>query len=198
MRDIIKNLDSMLSKLDGSAAKDGDKTLPLKLKENVKVKDFNVNINLNLRVLKDEKSSAASSGRTGLLQKQGLGIQRPAFEEKRKTSDSIKLIQEIKEKFNKKGQPTQIAPTKKGSIDREYKIGSELKVGVTGRRIEVSSKDAELQSSKTSTGLKTGLGHRPSMELSKESPTSAKLMNPNLKIKNFEKVRLADVGLEGF
>jgi hypothetical protein len=198
MKDIIKNLDSMISKLDGNGFQDNDKTLPLKLKDKGKVKDFNVNINLNLRVLKDDKISSANV-KVNVPQKQIPTHTRNTFEEKRKTSDSIKLIQEIKDKFKKKVQPTQLTSVKKGSIDHEYKMGSEFsKGGLTGRRFGTSSKAIALTSSKTTTALKEGMGQKSSVEVSKESPISIKPSMSNLKIKNFDKVILTYKALKGF
>jgi hypothetical protein len=188
MRDIIKKMDSMLSKIDSNMVRENDRTLPLKLKDKVKVKDFNVNINLNLRVLKEEKSSPIV-GKGGFSLKAGLGYSKPTFEEKRKTSDSIKLIQEIKDKFRKKAQPNQLATSKKGSIDKEYKIESDpYKGGLSGRRLGASSKDIQVTTSKTSAFNKEGFGKKSSIEVSKESPITIKATHPSLKIKNFDKV----------
>lgn len=198
MKDIIKNLDSIINKLDGQAPQDNDKTLPLKLKDKSKVKDFNVNINLNLRVLKDEKPSA-SQVKVTVPQKPPVHSVRATFDEKRKTSDSIKLIQEIKDKFKKKVQPTQLTSIKKGSIDHEYKIGSEKsKGGLSGKRFGTSSKDILLTSSKTTTALKEGMGQKSNFELSKESPISIKPSKSSLKIKNFDKVSYHLQAVEGF
>ena len=188
MRDIIKKMDSMISKFDPSMVNETDKTLPLKIKDKLKIKDFNVNINLNLRVMKEEKGTS-STAKIAPVQKTTIGISRSPFEEKRKTSDSIKLIQEIKEKFKKKTQPNQITSSNKGSIDREYKIGSDpYKVGFTSRRLGGSSKDTLVTNSKAGSAKKEGLLQKFTSEISKETSKSTKQLNPSLKIKNFDKV----------
>lgn len=132
VKDIIKKMDIMISRIDSQDDFQNDKTLPLKMTDKLKVKDLNLNINLNLRVLKHEtinkqrppsmnkRDSQARSSKvhqnygldsassTALGQNsQKTGRTNP-MEEKRKTSESIKLIREIKDKFKKKIQPQQL------------------------------------------------------------------------------------------
>jgi hypothetical protein len=176
MKDIIKNIDSLFSKREG-VEQDHDKTLPLKAKDKGKAKDFNVNINLNLRVLNEGKRT-----------KQSKPAPRPAFEEQRKTSDSLKLIQEIKDKFRKKTQPAQLAV--RTQADQEYKTGA------SGRRLGASSKDIVLTTSKTAAVLKQGLGQTQKEaskdKQQKEGSLGAAPSKTSLKIKNFDMVGKLD------
>lgn len=193
LRELMTNIDHKIASLDSKSRNYNDKTLPLKLKDKKVVKDFNVNINLNFRVVKDENTSTSRKTNEDNNTKVSSGqvSKRQGFEEKRNTSDSIKLIQEIKGKFGKKVQPSQLSASKKTSVDREYKIVNDpykTSMYIDRSKLKRVSNTGLITSSKTGVVLRTLPMTKSTAEISKDSPLKPKASQPNMKIHNFDKV----------
>lgn len=203
LKDLMTNIDQKISMLDTKGRISNDKTLPLKLKDKVKVKDFNVNINLNFRVVKDENSHSAKRKKDDKLFSipSSQALKKDKLSEKRNTSDSIKLVQEIKGKFNKKVQPAQYSASKKTSVDREYKIVNDpYKTGMYTERSKANrvSNTGLLGPSKVAQHLKIIPATKSTTDISKDTPLKQKSSQPAMKIHNFDKVLIVDPGSEAY
>jgi hypothetical protein len=107
-----------------------DKTIPLKLSNNTKLKGgLNLNINVNVQVMKESNrgSTPTPAGKSALSKignltpaptssysqvgtKKAIGVS-GVLDSKRKTSESIKVINEIRDKFKKKLQAAEAKAT---------------------------------------------------------------------------------------
>ena len=110
VKEIISKMDFLIKRLksDSKAGVSNDKTLPMKISDRFKLKDLHVNINVNLNIVNESKkehpSRTPSKNKYSVVKtmeqssiKNGL-----VSSTKNSTTDKIKLLNFIKNKFSKK------------------------------------------------------------------------------------------------